>query len=260
MVALVYDDIDTWGAWLTQIITDRFGQVIVEELSESNPKYLECALAWLYRRVERSDVQKTLHVNLQGCDVRLFHGTRLLDWEIREVYTKGLIPLKVADRKSRLCAILQNHPSWSGVSNNIDEALRLHGSSQIAGEREDGCVYASFSRAGLVSAHYLQYGAEVDGHICYHLFGDRSGEALLRKYTKPYILSFDVALNNAIQSSCMFGNFENGLREFCDMLLEPWAFKQANPEFQISTQADCPQAKIKGGVSPQALKIEKFAE
>jgi hypothetical protein len=220
MLTLVYDEIDIWGVRLTQIIAERFGNVVIKELSETKPDDLECALAGLYRLIGKDELQKTLYASLQGCGVRLFHGTRLLDCEIQAVRRKGLMPLKVAERRARLCAILQHHPSWSSVCNKVDEALRLHGSGQHAGVREDGSVYASFSRAGLVSAHYLQYGAEVDGHICYHLFGDRSGEALLRKYTKPYILSFDVTLNDAIRSSCMYTYdipltvtaFEAGLR------------------------------------------------
>jgi hypothetical protein len=54
--------------------------------------------------------------------------------------------------------------------------------------------HACFSRGGLLlgCSHYLTYGAELDGDIALHLFGNASAGALFRCVRKPYLISFVV--------------------------------------------------------------------
>lgn len=162
-----FDHLGKWSPWVGDIVVRLADDALVRELARSDPEYIEDARDWIYERIGRDRAVADLAGELHSCSVRLFHGTRLTDAELKQVRRYGLKPLTLAERKRGIAGVLRHHPRWSEVESRLDDAIEAFGPSAQAGRREDGCVHACFSRSGLTLGcnHYLTHGAEVDGHI-----------------------------------------------------------------------------------------------
>lgn len=257
MCTINFDDLEQWGPWVGDAIVSLAGELLVRDLARADLEYIEDARDWVYERIGRERAAAGLSSALRSCLVRLFHGTRLTDAELEQVSRLGLKPLTLAARKDRVAEILRGHPRWPEVESRLDEAVQAFGPGAQAGLREDGCIHACLSRSGLLLGcnHYLTHGAEVDGHIGYHLFGDNSGSRLFQEHRRPYLISFCVPFDVAAQGSHSLGDLAVGRTLLTDKLIGAWAYGQAHPEFRITTQRDCTAAKIKGGVEPGQLTV-----
>ena len=253
-----YDKIELWGSWVGEIVVGEAGELVLEELGRRDPEYIEDACDWLLERVGRERAIDAVAQGLQDRLVRLFHGTRLGELELAQIREHGLRPLHLADRQRTLIEAFRGHERWATVECRLAEALELFGPKARAGRREDGFVHVCFSRSGLLTGcnHYLTHGAEVDGHIAHHLFGDESGHGLLSEHRRPYVISFEVPFDTAAQGSHSLHQLDVGRELLAEKLLGAWAFWTAHPEFRITTQRDCTAAKIPGVVGPERLIIE----
>lgn len=262
MDAIDCDRLDDWGQRIGEVIAAIGGDLIIAELAATKPEFIEDALDWLYERLGRERVLDAVVGALQGAAVRLFHGTRLSDSDVGQVRQQGLKPLRLADRRSGLVQILGRHPRWPEVASRLDEAIDAFGVGARAGKRGDGCVHACFSRSGLLLGcnHYLALGAEVDKHICHHLFGDDSADHLLRAHRKPYLISFEVGFDLAARSCTWNGDLQLGRGVLVARLVGPWAYRQTAPRFRISTQRDCTAARVEGSIGPERLSITSIED
>jgi hypothetical protein len=233
---------------------------LLQDLARSAPEYIEDARDWLYDRLGREHVVEGVSRQLERSHVRLFHGTRLTDAELDQVRQEGLRPLRLADRMPHIAAVLRYHPRWLEVEAGLADAIQALGPGAQAGRREDGCVDVCFSRSGLLLEcnHYLTYGAEVDTHIAYRLFGDHSANRLLRFHRKPYLISFDVPFEAAARGSHSEGELGGGRGILTGMLVGAWAYRRAHEQFRVTNQLDCSAAKIEGAISPDRLTIERI--
>lgn len=100
--------------------------------------------------------------------------------------------------------MLQKHEDWPKVKPRLDEVLEMFGPGNRAGCREDNCIHVCFSKMGLINRcnHYMKQGAEVDGHIVHHLFGNNfAALKLLEKGRKPYLVSFTPTFEEAVMAA-----------------------------------------------------------
>ena len=168
----------------------------------------------------------------------------------------GLKPLRLADRTETLAAIFQVHPRWGDVRTSLEDTLQSLGPGNAAGLREDNSVYACFSQAGLMKgcSHYLNFGAEVDGHVAQALFGDQSGHALLRSSRMPKLVTFVVPFAVAAQASNPRGVPPGELPSLLGLLLSAWAYREAHPNFTVVSQRDCTAAQFPGPIEAERLE------
>lgn len=222
------------------------------------PRFLEDPRNHLFELFGRNYIRRRLAAHLQNCSIKFFHGTRLSQADLESVKRSGLLPLNLADRRQGLIEILKKHPLWDDVSVGFDDALQMYGRKHTLGSRENGCVYACFSRSALLKGctHYLQNGAEVDDFIGHHLFGNASADEFFNRYRSPYIISFDLSFAEAARYSTSFQEQETGEDIIVDKLLCYWAYSLTTPDFEVGSQGDCIAIKIRGSIAPDRLDIE----
>lgn len=159
---------------------------------------------------------------------------------------EGLRPLIAGDREKRLREILERHSNWNSIKNKLCEILENVGPKEKQGRRE-GQVHFSLSRSGLVNGfdHYLTHGSEFDQHVVRLLFGDQSGLQLLNSETVPFLVHVCFSGEELIQGAHPHFSYSDilGMGEIPGIartFLNPWAFKAANPSFDIEKlRTDC---------------------
>lgn len=254
-----YDKIDTWELWISEALFPCDLDEFKRNLKSEEPKYIEDAADVVIDTIGLENTASRLDKVLQSCGVRLYHGTRLSDEELKSIKCNGLKPLVLKDRKELLTDLLSHHSEWSEVKHRLDEVLDEFGPGQKGGLREDNSAHACFSRKGLICGcnHYLTHGAEVDGQVVYRLFNsDRSALELLRNGRNPYLVSFIKPYKEALNGANPFG-FEDGeLPNLLRLLLNAWAYKQYDDSFNPERLENCTAAIFRGGVD--ANEIEQF--
>jgi hypothetical protein len=253
-----FDEIKDWGPWVGEIVVGLGRPGLKAKLAASDPDFIEDARDLVLDELGRKACVDAVAIGLRDRRVRLHHGTRVGPSELDALHQQGLRPLATTDREEVLGAALAGHPRWSKVRQNLAAALRLFGAGYRAGRREDGFVHACFSRSGLIRGcdHYLTHGAEVDGHVAHHLFGDFSGHKYLRQGRMPYLISFEVPFDVAAQGSHTHGELEAGRDLLALMLIGAWAFWTAHPRFTVASQHDCTAVRIPGPIPPTDLSFE----
>lgn len=122
-------------------------------------------------------------------------------------------------------------------------------------------MHVCFSRAGLLHGcnHYLTHGAEVDRHIAHRLFpGDKTALDLLLAHRTAMLVTFLPRYSEAALAANPHGVPNGELPALLGLLLNAWAFKQAHPEFTVTSLRDCTAARFDGPVS--ATLIENIEE
>jgi hypothetical protein len=254
-----YDQIDIWGAWLDEIISEITSIDLKERIKQAKPKYIEDAGEIVFEVIVQENLANLLSTRLNDYQVRVYHGTRLSEYELKSIRTEGLRPLLLKERKATLVSIFSSHANWPKVKFRLDEVLEAFGRGNQAGHREDNCIHVCFSREGLISScnHYLTHGAEVDGHVANSLFGsDNTALALLQEGRKPYLLSFIRSFEEAVKAANPFGVSDGEVSSLLRLLIEAWAYRQCDPVSNPAKLKDCTAAMFQGRVEPSEL--EKF--
>lgn len=243
---IYYDKFQTWEKSFGDLLVRLVGKEALNDLSSSNFEFIEDAGDFV---VSRSDITTVSH-EIQGWllaqEFCVFHGTRLLSEEILSVQQKGLLPLVAADREQRLREILERHRRWSSVEDKLLEVIEDVGPNDKQGRRQ-GQVHFSLSRSGLVNGfdHYLIHGSEFDQHVVQRLFGDQSGLELLSSETVPVLVHVSISGEQLIQGAHPHFTYSDvvGMGEIpgtARTFLNSWAFKAANPGFDIEKlRTDC---------------------
>jgi hypothetical protein len=253
-----YDNIDEWGTWFDELISQVGPSNMIEILSQSTPEYIEDAANILYQHIDKKDLVDHLNVSLKNYFVRVYHGTRLSSFDLEKIKSKGLRPLDLIARKGALVDIFKDHPEWQAVESNLNEVLAVLGPGNQQGLREDGGVHVCFSRQGLIEGcpHYLKYGAEVDTHVAYRLFDDKPAALnLLEKNRQPYLISFILDFNSALSSADPYG-FSDELPSLIKLLVEAWSYKKYDSEFSTSSLVNTTAAMFEG--EKPADELEKY--
>ncbi|SHF84586.1 hypothetical protein SAMN05444273_1183 [Litoreibacter ascidiaceicola] len=243
---IYYDKFQTWEKSFGDLLVRLVGEEALNDLSSSNFEFIEDAGDFV---VSRSDITTVSH-EIQGWllaqEFCVFHGTRLLSEEILSVQQKGLRPLVAADREQRLREILGRHRRWASVEDKLLEVIEDVGPKEKQGRRQ-GQVHFSLSRSGLVNGfdHYLTHGSEFDQHVVQRLFGDQSGLELLSSETVPVLVHVSISGEQLIQGAHPHFTYSDvvGMGEIpgtARTFLNSWAFKAANPGFDIEKlRTDC---------------------
>jgi len=252
-----FDDIATWAPVVGAVVTEAGPPGMIDTLRASNPEYIEDAGNFIEAAIGRDRLVEALFKGLDGERVRVWHGTRVTASEAESIRTHGLRPLTTADRSAALVAIFQAHPRWRDVSSELDAALAEFGPRQRMGRREDGCVHVCFSRAGLLRgcSHYLSHGAEVDGHVAAKLFGDHSALPLLAHARRPVLVSFDAPFAEAARAANPYGFPNQDMPTLLELLLNSWAYREADPAFETTSLEDCTAAKFEGIIAPERVRL-----
>lgn len=262
-----YDKFETWERSFGDLVVRLLGEEAVNNLASSHFEYIEDAGDFV---VKHSDIE-TVSTEIQGWirahEFCVFHGTRLLPEEIFSVQQKGLRPLVATDREQRLREILARHPRWYSVENRLLEVIEDVGPKEKQGRRQ-GQVHFSLSRSGLENDfnHYLTHGSEFDQHVVHRLFGDQSGLELLNSETVPVLVHVSFSGEQLIQAAhphfsysyvVSMGEIPGLARTF----LNAWAFKVANPSFDIEQlQTDCCMMEQVATPPERILNIEKLGD
>ncbi len=251
-----YDRVDEWESWFDEIISQIGPSNMIEILSQSEPEYIEDAADVLFQYIDKRDLSDHLNTALKDYYVRVFHGTRLSDFELKEIKRRGLQPLDLMARKSTLVNIFKEHPEWRSVESNLNGILQALGPGKQAGLREDGGIHVCFSRNGLLEGcnHYLTHGAEVDGHIAFRLFNDKkTALELLKQKRQPYLISFISRFDSALTSANPYG-FGDDIPSLTKLFIQTWAYKKYDSSFNPRSLGDCTAAMFKGAKLPGELE------
>jgi hypothetical protein len=261
MRVIDYDEIEQWQPWLTAMVSSIAPAELLEALETSRLKYMEDALDYVVENIGRPRLVEHLNSELAPYSVRLYHGTRVIEAELRQIRTDGLRPLRLSDRRMPLAAVFRQHPEWSTEKEQLlDEQLYRRGpgwKESGYARREDGSVHVCLSRAGLLLScnHYLRYGAEVDQDIANVLFPDGSGLELLRRGRAAKLVSFTAAFGEAAKAANPYGLPEYELPDLLRKLLSAWAYKTAKPRFSVAKECDPSSLTFKGCIPPGRLEI-----
>lgn len=262
-----YDKFETWERSFGDLVVRLLGEDTLSSLASSSFEYIEDAGDFLINRSDIETVSNEIQNWLRAHDFCVFHGTRLLPEEILSVQKNGLRPLVATDREQRLREILAHHPRWYSVENRLLEVLEDLGPKENQGRRQ-GHVHFSLSRSGLLNGfnHYLTHGSEFDQHVAYRLFGDQSGLELLKLKTVPVLVHVSFNGEQLIQGAhphfsysdvVAMGEVPGLARTF----LNAWAFKIANPSFDIEKlQTDCCMMERVTTPPKRILSIEKLGD
>lgn len=257
MKVIDYDKIEEWESELDTIISEIITQRFYNELQAARHEYIEDAGNMLSNFIGIENLINHLCERLSDFNVRFYHGTRLSDYEFLQINSNGLVPLDISKRKAALEEILKFHPEWEKARSNIDKSISYVANGG-AGLREDGCIHACISRAGLLKGcnHYLEFGAEVDGHIVHNLFGPSHdfALALLKKHRKAALISFLYPFREAAEAANPRGIPKDSLSSLPGMLVSAWAYKKSNPSFKTASQRSSTAAKFSGVI--HSSKIE----
>jgi hypothetical protein len=262
-----YDKFETWERSFGDLVVRLLGEEAVNNLGSSLFEYLEDAGDFVVSHSDIETVSTEIHGWLRAREFCVFHGTRLLPEEIVSVQKNGLRPLVATDREQRLRKILAHHPRWYSVENRLLEVIEDLGPKERQGRRQ-GQVHFSLSRSGLVNGfdHYLTHGSEFDQHVVRRLFGDQSGLELLYSETVPVLVHVSFSGEQLIQGAHPHFSYSDivGMGEIPGLartFLNVWAFKAANPNFDIEKlQTDyCMMERV--ATPPEGiLNIEKLGD
>ncbi|MEM1150010.1 MAG: hypothetical protein AAGI03_05570 [Pseudomonadota bacterium] len=264
---IYYDKIETWERSFGDIVNILVGKEVVDSLAALNFEYIEDAGDYVASRSDIKTVSTKIQDWLQPREFCVFHGTRLLPEEILSVQKKGLHPLVAEEREHRLRKILERHPKWSSVKDNIGKVLHDVGPKEKQGRRE-GEVHFSLSKSGLVNGfnHYLTYGSEFDQHVVQRLFDDESGLQLLHSETVPILVHVRINGKELIQGAHPIFTYSDVISRgeipgLARTFLDAWAFKATEPSFDVATlQTDCCMMQQVATPPERILNIEKLSE
>ncbi|WP_271273797.1 hypothetical protein [Aliamphritea hakodatensis] len=249
MKVIDYDRIEEWAPWIDEMIFGAISRDFLKHIAKYQPEYIEDAADILYQYIDKKDLVNYLENSLKKFYVRVYHGTRLSQGELADIKSNGLRPLLLKERKKNLIEIFKEHSEWEGVKSNLDGVLHRLGPGEEAGRREDGNIYACFSRKGLLegASHYLRYGAEVDGHVASMMFDDlAAARRLLSINRTPYLISFVVDFESALSAANPFIFNGEDIPSLLRQIVESWAYRKYKATFSSESLCDCTAAMFRG--------------
>ena len=266
-MTIYYDQFETWEGSFRELAVDLVGKEEIQTLASSNFEFIEDAGDSVVRHTDIETASDAIYDWLQAHEFCVFHGTRLLPDEILSVQQLGLRPLVAADRRQRLTEILKTHPQWHHLEHRLAEVLEDVGPKNKQGRRE-GQVHFSLSRSGLANGfdHYLSHGSEFDQHVVQRLFGDQSGLHLLHSETVPIIVHVRIGGEELVRGAHPHFSYSDiiGMGEIpgiARVFLNSWAFKVANPSFDIAKlRTDCCIMQRVATPPERIIDLEKFGE
>lgn len=255
-----FDNSREWFALFDTTLADISTDVDWYKLRRQPPEYYDEAASHLIASVGEDRLSEAMESRFRRSKILAFHGTRLTDDEIRRVNATGLQPLKLIDRRDRYERMFADHPNWPAVRNQLHDAIHELGTMNSAGPREDGRVWACYSRAGLLDCTFTSLGAEIDHHMANRLFNGEEAHYLLRRYGHPCIVKFEVSLPEATRGVTPFAIKEEGrLWDFHKTLLSHWAFSKAHPQHNCATERDATQMGFEMSIgSDRLIEVERL--
>jgi hypothetical protein len=103
--------------------------------------------------------------------------------------------------------------------------------------------------------HYLEFGAEVDGHVAHAVFGDDSGRPLLKASRQAVLVSFLSPFDEAARAANPFGVPRDDLPSLVNILLGAWAYREAHPAFTVRSQRDCTAARFATPIPADRIEL-----
>jgi hypothetical protein len=256
MQIIDFDEISAWGPLIDAAMAEILPSTTIADLKTANLEFIDDASKFILSRLDHVQVSNHLAYRLNAFYVRVYHGTRLSDVELNNVRSNGLKPLRLLDRRSALVSAFSGHPKWRETEKKLDDALIAYGSGARAGVREDGCIHVCFSRLDLLRGcgHYLAHGAEVDQHIAWSLFNDKSGVRCLTKSRQPYLITFLASFNDAAHAANPYGFPSDGLPSLVGLLFDAWASQKADPRFVLKGSPDCRAARFPSAIAASQIE------
>lgn len=240
-----FDEIDLWKPELSDALRPYIPESNLRRLVSVDHKDPGVALDSLFCVVDRQTVIDEILEWIRTVTITAYHGTRLIDAEVRSIEKDGLLPLDACDRRVRLERALSQHKCWSKAASKLDNAIWKFGSGNKSGNREKQ-VHFTLSRNGLTKGfnHYLSYGSEFDQRVAEEILGDE-GKKLLGDDGEPRLIKVAIPGADALDAGHSIftvddllksGEVPNIVREF----LGSWVLKVVDPEFQCRTlEVDC---------------------
>ena len=240
-----FDNIGEWAPLLTtkleSVVTEAaLAELLAEASDKSVP--LDCHLI---RNSPCGQALVEATIEWVGSQtIAGYHATRLTEAEVNSIRSKGLLPLKIHDRRIRIRRALSGHRRWSEVADRLDDTLQEFARGEH--RAREGQVHLTLSRSGLVGHfnQYLSHGADVDRHIAYELLKEE-GKALLTKDGEPRLITVAVPGGEALAAAnphftvevCLA--WDRDINLICE-LLSCWLFRLADPNFRPkSLRLDC---------------------
>lgn len=238
--AFDFDRIELWGPLLRAELDDLLPSEIASIVANAEPEYIEDARDKLFEVADRKEVIERTSAWIENRPVFGYHGTRLGVDEVDSVRRQGLRPLVAASRAERLRKILSEHPCWTSVEAQLEDALLLFGPGEYLGRRQ-GQVHLTVSRAGLTQSfnHYITHGSEFDSHVAYHLLGEE-GQELLSCSGSAIIVKVCVPGQIALAACNIYRLTGSGCPNLVSDVLRVWAYWLAHANYQSeSLELDC---------------------
>jgi hypothetical protein len=83
MRVIDYDEIEQWQPWLTAMVSSLAPAELLEGLKTSRPKYMQDARDYVVENIGRQRLVEHLNGELARYSVRVYHGTRVTEAELR---------------------------------------------------------------------------------------------------------------------------------------------------------------------------------
>lgn len=245
MSAIDYDAIEDWAPSLAAALGAHISSSIEVALKAARPEFVEDARRCLFDLADREALIDATLEWIRLNTILAYHGSRLTEQELSTVRSRGLVPLRTAERQCRITRALSSHRNWAAISRQLDATLEKYGPGNAAGHRE-GEVHLTLSKAGLVNGfnHYLTHGAEVDQHVAHALLGEE-GVELLACDGVPVLIRVAVPGSDALEATHSIWSLEsmraaNEVPNLVRHFLEAWSYRLAHPDFQSSElETDC---------------------
>jgi hypothetical protein len=237
-----FDSIGTWGPVLSYHLRDLVPSNGGATILNCRPIYIEDAADILCSNVCSDKIALITSIShwIKSQTIAAYHGSRLIDAEIEDIRTRGLLALVPNSRKEYLARKLGHHSRWPEAVVQLDSVIAELGEGHTAGKRA-GQTHATLSRAGLTRGfnHYLTHGSEFDKHAARDLLGEE-GVALLAEYGKATLITLAVPGERAFEAANPYGAFMGRTPNIVCEVIKVWAYWLAYPDFSVANLTiDC---------------------
>ena len=114
-----FDNIEGWEPLLSERLKPLVPTAAVDKLLNAAPKTIQDALDLLLNSTCRKAVIDATVEWVRSVKVVGYHGTRLTEVEAESIRSKGLLPLKIVDRRTRIQRALSNTTVAVGVPTHV---------------------------------------------------------------------------------------------------------------------------------------------
>lgn len=252
MRVLDFDSSQNWFRWFDEQLADI--NHLIDWSALSSVEFTSDAYDHALKFVDESHLAHIFSDRLSDVSVLAYHGTRLTADELENVRGVGLRPLLAAERAGRYDLIFKDHPEWGQRRERVAETLERLGPKATLGSREDGRVWACYSRSGLLDCDYTIHGAEIDHHVAYSVFDGEHAHDYLRRYGERYLVKFSCTMAEVEDAVSPFSNKSaDELSRFAKTLLGHWAFSKIVSEHSSASERDATQMGFNFAIHPDRI-------